>query len=254
MNEVEVFSYRSQQVRTVERSGEVWFVAKDVCDILELTNSRMAIQDLDEDEKGVSNIYTPGGMQDMAVISEPGLYALVLKSRKPEAKEFSRWVRHDVLPSIRKHGAFLTPKVREEILTDPDFIIRLAQELKDERQQRKALEAQAEIDKPKVIFADSVCASKSSILVRELAKLLRQNGVNIGQNRLFDELRTRGFLMKCKPDYNMPTQKSMDMSLMEIVERTINRGDGEVIVRRTPKITGKGQVYFVNMFIANGQL
>ena len=248
-NGLMLFSYNGRQLRTVLIDDDVWFVAKDVCDILELSNHRMAIHGLDDDEKGVSKVYTPGGIQDMTVISESGLYTLSLRSNKEEAKPFRRWVTHEVLPSIRKHGAYITPAKMQEIMKDPDVWIQVLQELKSEQQKVKALQEQAEIDKPKVIFAESVEASKSSILIRELAKLLRQNGCHFGQNRLFAELRERGFLIKSGSDYNMPTQKSMELGLMEILERSVNRGEGEIKVCRTPKITGKGQVYFINLFL-----
>ena len=248
-NSLMLFSYNGRQLRTVLINDDVWFVAKDVCDILELSNHRMAIHGLDDDEKGVSKVYTPGGIQDMTVISESGLYTLSLRSNKEEAKPFRRWVTHDVLPSIRKHGAYITPAKMQEIMKDPDVWIQVLQELKSEQQKVKALQEQAEINKPKVIFAESVEASKSSILIRELAKLLRQNGCHFGQNRLFAELRERGFLIKSGSDYNMPTQKSMELGLMEVLERSVNRGEGEIKICKTPKITGKGQVYFINLFL-----
>ena len=249
-NGLMLFSYNGRQLRTVLINDDVWFVAKDVCDILNIQNSNDTVRKvLDEDEKGIAKIYTPGGMQDMTVISESGLYTLSLRSNKDEAKPFRRWVTHDVLPSIRKHGAYITPAKMQEIMKDPDVWIQVLQELKSEQQKVKALQEQAEIDKPKVIFAESVEASKSSILIRELAKLLRQNGCHFGQNRLFAELRERGFLIKSGSDYNMPTQKSMELGLMEILERSVNRGEGEIKVCRTPKITGKGQVYFINLFL-----
>ncbi len=181
-----LFDYNGIQVRTEIKDGEPWFVAKDVCDVLEHTNSRMALERLDEDEKGVSLIYTPGGPQEMAIVNEAGLYSLILGSRKPEAKQFKRWVTHEVLPAIRKHSGYLTPQMTEEVLLNPDTIIRLATDLKEERARRKALEGKVEQDKPKVLFADSVSASKTTILVGDLAKLLKQNGINIGQQRLFE--------------------------------------------------------------------
>lgn len=248
-NTLQVFSYNGRELRTVEVNGDVWFVAKDVCEILDIQNIRQNTATLDEDEKGVSKIYTLGGMQDMTVISESGLYTLTLRSNKDEAKPFRRWVTHEVLPSIRKHGAYMTPAKMQEVMKDPDVWIQVLQALKDEQQKVKALEVQAERDKPKVIFAESVEASKGSILIRELAKLLRQNGCPFGQNRLFAELRRRGYLIKSGSDYNLPTQKSMEQGLMEILERTINRGDGEIRVCRTPRITGRGQVFFTNLFL-----
>jgi anti-repressor protein len=210
----------------------------------------MAVQELDDDEKGVSSIYTPGGKQEMIVINEPGLYALVLKSRKAEAKDFSRWVRHEVLPAIRKHGGYLTPAKMEEALLNPDVIIRLAQELKAEREKVKVLEAEAEAVKPKVIFADAVDTSKSSILIGNMAKVLKQNGVEIGQNRLFEWLREHGYLMNCKGErWNYPTQLSLERGLLEVKTRVINNPDGSTRITHTTKVTGKGQIYFVNVFL-----
>lgn len=155
-----------------------------------------------------------------------------------------------MIPSIRKHGAYMTPETLDRMITSPDFGIKLLTALKDEQEKRKELEAQAEENRPKVLFADSVTASKSSILVGEMAKLLKQNGIETGQNRLFETLREKGFLIRRKGnDYNMPTQKAMEMGLFEIKETVINHADGHTSVNKTPKVTGKGQQYFVNMFL-----
>ena len=247
-NALQVFNYKEQVVRTIERDGEVWFVAKDVCDVLELSNPTMAIQELDEDERSK---YYLGRQGEANIISEPGLYALVLKSRKPEAKEFSRWVRHEVLPAIRQHGGYLTPAKIEEALLNPDVIIRLAQELKAEREKVAALTERVEADRPKVIFADAMDTSQESILIGNLAKLLAQNGVKIGQNRLFEWLREHGYLMNCKGErWNMPTQSSIERGLFEVKTRIINNPDGSTKITHTTKVTGKGQIYFVNLFLA----
>ena len=254
-NALQVFEYKGMNVRTIERDGEVWFVVKDVCDVLGLTNARMAVSELDDDEKmTVSNTDghsgQRGGAQMFNVISEPGLYALVLKSRKPEAKEFSRWVRHEVLPAIRQHGGYLTPAKMEEALLNPDVIIRLAQALKAEREKITALTEQVEASRPKVIFADAMDASQESILIGNLAKVLKQNGVEIGQNRLFVWLREHGYLMNCKGErWNQPTQKAMDAGLFEVKTRIINNPDGSTRITHTTKVTGKGQIYFVNLFL-----
>lgn len=183
-------------------------------------------------------------------IAEPIFYLFSMKAENETAKAFQHTIAYDVLPAIRKHGAYMTPATIEKILDDPDTIIRLATSLKNEREKRRALEARAEADRPKVLFADSVTASKSSILVGEMAKLLKQNGVHTGQNRLFETLREKGFLIRRQgTDYNMPTQKSMELGLFEIKETVINHSDGHTSVSKTPKITGKGQQYFVNMFL-----
>lgn len=254
-NALQVFNYKEQVVRTVERDGEVWFVAKDVCDVLGLVNPSKAVSELDDDERSsltISEGTSPkGGNPNMNVISEPGLYALVLKSRKPEAKEFSRWVRHEVLSTIRKHGGYLTPAKMEEALLNPDVIIRLAQELKAEREKVASLTERVEADRPKVIFADAMDASKESILIGNFAKMLKQNGVEIGQNRLFAWLREHGYLMSCKGErWNMPTQSSIERGLFEVKTRIINNPDGSTRITHTTKVTGKGQIYFVNLFLA----
>lgn len=250
MNELQVFeSAQFGQVRTVQKDGEPWFVAADVCRALEVGNSRQAITRLDEDEKGVISTDTLGGRQEMSIVNEPGLYSLVLGSRKPEAKSFKRWITHEVIPSIRRHGAYATDSTIDRIIDDPDFGIRLLGQLKQEREARRALEAQREQDAPKVLFAKSVECSGSEILVGEMAKILKQNGVAVGQNRFFEMLRKDGYLISRKGmDYNMPTQRSMELGIMRIKETSITHSDGHVTVSKTPKITGKGQIYFVNRY------
>lgn len=250
VDEIQIFSYQDKQVRTVEKDGEPWWVLKDICEVLELSNSRMIAERLDEDEKGVSQIYTPGGKQEMAVVNESGLYNVILRSDKPQAKPFRKWVTSEVLPAIRKHGGYLTPEKVEEALLNPDTIIRLATDLKAEREKRLRLEEQAQKDKPKVLFADAVATSKTSILIGELAKVLKQNGIDMGQNRLFEWMRRNGYLVQRKgTDYNMPTQRAMEAGLFEIKETSITHADGHVSVNKTPKVTGEGQQYFINRFL-----
>jgi len=236
------------QVRVIERNGEPWFVAKDVCDCLELGDVSKAVSRLDTDEKGTNSIPTPGGIQEMLSVNEAGLYSLVLGSRKPEAKQFKRWITHEVIPSIRKHGAYMTADSIQRALTEPDFLIQLATRLKEEQEARAQLAATLEEQKPKVLFAEAVEVSKSSILIGELAKILKQNGIDIGQNRLFTWLRKEGYLCRSGENYNLPTQYSMDLGLFEIKKTTINNPDGSVRVTRTTKVTGKGQIYFINKF------
>ena len=253
MNELKVFRNADfGEVRTVLRDGEPWFVAADVCKALEIADTWNAMTRLDPDEKGADSISTPGGQQDMTVVNEPGLYALVLGSRKPEARAFKRWITHEVIPTIRQHGMYATPATVEAMLNDPDTMIRTLTALKDERARRVALEVKAEADAPKVLFADSVAASKQSILVGELATLLRQNGIQIGQNRLFEDLRKDGYLVRQSGDrWNLPTQRSMEMGLFEIKEHTVNAPDGSVRLTRTTKVTGRGQIYFINRYKRN---
>lgn len=183
-------------------------------------------------------------------ISENIFYRLAMKAKNAVAEAFQAKIADEVIPSIRRHGAYMTPDTLDRMITSPEFGIKLLTALKDEQEKRKALEVQAEADRPKVLFADSVAASKSSILVGEMAKLLKQNGIETGQNRLFETLREKGFLIRRKGnDYNMPTQKAMEMGLFEIKETVINHADGHTSVNKTPKVTGKGQQYFVNMFL-----
>jgi anti-repressor protein len=249
MNQIQKFIYSNQEVRSTVINGEPWFVAKDVCDVLELTNSRMAIDRLDEDEKGVSSTDTLGGKQNVTIVNESGLYSLILGSRKPEAKQFKRWITHEVIPSIRQHGAYMTPSTIEKVLTDPDFIIQMANQMKTEQEKNRLLQQKIEADKPKVHFAESVEISKDSILVADLAKLLRQKGVEIGEHRLYKWMREEGYLIKSGSEYNRPTQRSMELGLFEV--KTGHRGssDGTIKLTYTSKVTGKGQIYFINKFL-----
>lgn len=250
MGDIIPFKYGSKQLRAITINDDPWFITKDACDILSIGNSRDAISRLDSDEKGVATIDTLGGPQEMSIVSEPGLYSLILGSKKPEARPFKRWVTHEVIPTIRKHGAYMTPETIERTLTDPDFIIRLATELKEERAQKEALAAQIKSDAPKVNFANSVAGSVNSILIRDLAKLLAQNGHDIGEKRLFQWMRNNGYLIsKFGRDYNSPTQKSMDLGLMEVKETAIDHASGYSETKRTPLITGKGQQYFIGKFV-----
>lgn len=252
MDDLMVFSSPEfGQIRTVEIGGEPWLVGKDVAQALGYKEpTKAAREKVDPEDRGVSKIDTPSGTQEMTVINESGLYSLVLSSKLPGAKRFRRWVTGEVLPSIRKTGLYATEKTVDAILADPDVGIRLLTSLKEERSRRKELEAQAQENAPKVLFADAVSAAHTSILVGELAKLLKQNGVDMGQNRLFRWLRANGYLIRRQgQDFNMPTQKAMELGLFEIKETAITHADGHTTVSKTPKITGKGQQYFVRKFI-----
>lgn len=183
-------------------------------------------------------------------IPENIFYRLAMKAKNEAAEKFQAKIADEVIPSIRKHGAYITPETVDRMIESPDFGIKLLTALKDEQARRKALEEQAENDAPKVLFADSVSASKTSVLIFDLAKLLRQNGVNIGGNRLFAWMRENGYLVRRNGmDYNMPTQKSMEMGLFEVKETVITHSDGHITTNKTPKVTGKGQVYFINKFL-----
>lgn len=243
MNELKTFeNAQFGQVRTVMQNGELWFVAADVCKSLEVQNPTDAIKKLDEDEKARLNLGLSGG--DTNVVNEPGLYGLVLRSRKPEAKAFKRWITHEVIPSIRKSGGYIAG---QESMTDAEL---LSKALLVAKRQIDARDKQIADMQPKALFADAVSASSSSILIGELAKLLRQNGRDIGQNRLFQWLREQGYLCTKGSAYNCPTQRSMELGLFEIKETAITHSDGHITINRTPKVTGKGQVYFVDRFLA----
>ena len=256
MNEIKIFeSPEFGKIRTLTIEGEPWFVGKDVAERLGYSNPRDALgKHVDtEDKNTVANRDGTSGNPYITIINESGLYSLVLSSKLPTAKTFKRWVTSEVIPAIRKHGGYLTPDKLEEALLNPDTLIRLATDLKAEREHRRALEAEREANQPKVLFADAVSASKTSILIGELAKLLKQNGVNIGQNRLFAWMRQNGFLIsRTGTDFNMPTQKAMERQLFEIKETAITHSDGHVTVSKTPKVTGIGQQYFVNRFLREG--
>ena len=247
MNELKIFKNEAfGEIRTIEIESEPWFVGKDVAEVLGYSNPRDALsKHVDNEDKGVAKCDTLGGSQELTVINESGLYSLILSSKLPNAKAFKKWVTSEVLPAIRKHGLYAT----DELLDNPDLIIQMASKLKEERDARKALEVENDTMKPKALFADAVSASHTSILVGDLAKLLRQNGVDIGANRLFEKLREKGFLMKSGSSKNMPTQASMDRGLFEIKEGSYINSDGVNVVTKTTKVTGKGQVYFVNLFL-----
>ena len=237
-------------IRTVEIDGEPWLVGRDVARILGYANPNDALaKHVDEEDKGVAKCDTPGGVQELAVINESGLYSLVLSSKLPNAKQFKHWVTAEVLPSIRKHGAYMTPETLEKALLNPDGMIKVLQALKEEQEKNKALASENEQMKPKALFADAVASADTSILIGDLAKLLRQNGIMIGPKRLFAWMRDNDYLMKCGTSYNMPTQKSMELGIFEVKERTIQNPDGSARITRTTKVTGKGQQYFVNSFL-----
>lgn len=249
MNNLEVFNFESKEVRTLLIDNEPWFVGKDVADILGYQNgSRDINRHVDEDDRHKVMIFDGNQDKETIIINESGLYSLILSSKMPNAKKFKRWVTSEVLPSLRKHGVYATEETIDKILSNPDFGIRLLSELKEEREKTKLLKNENEQLKPKALFADTVSASDTSILIGQLAKLLKQNGNDIGQNRLFKILRKDGYLGKSGENYNLPTQKSMNLKVMEIKERTVNNSDGSVRITKTPMITGKGQVYFVNKY------
>lgn len=249
MNQLQSFMYESHQVRTVFMYDQPWFVAKDVCDVLDISKYRDAVSRLDQDERESVIVDTLGGKQEMTAINESGLYSLIMTSRKPEAKQFKRWITHEVIPSIRKHGAYMTPETLEQTMQDPDFLIGILNGLKKEQEARKKLEQKVIKDRPKVFFAEALQISEDSILVADLAKLLRQKGFEVGEHRLFRMLREDGYLIKSGSEYNMPTQRSMEMGLFEIKIGHRGSSDGTIKITRTPKVTGKGQAYFINKYL-----
>lgn len=248
MNEIQTFDFDGSGIRTLTIGDEPYFVGKDVAQVLgykDTTNAMKAHVDL-EDSRGWQ-ITTPSGIQTMKVINESGLYSLILGSKLPEAKRFKRWVTSEVLPSLRRNGMY----AMDELLDNPDLAINALQKLKEEREARRQLELQNAQMKPKALFAEAVETSSTSILIGDMAKLLRQNGVEVGQRRLFDWLRTNGWLMKTGESRNMPTQKAMEKGYFEIRERTISNPDGSVRITKTTKVTGKGQVWLTNEFMGD---
>lgn len=258
-NSLQVFNNGNFSVRTIEDNGEIWFVAKDVAQALDYSGASLnqvnnlfaSVPDIWAAHKRIM-VRSENGVEqerEMLCLTEQGLYFFLGRSDKKAALPYQMWIAGDVVPSIRKHGMYATPTKLEEILADPDTMIKTLQALKEERIRNQELQDKIIQDKPKVLFADAVETSTGSILIGDLAKILKQNGVDIGAKRLFDELRERGYLIKTGVSKNMPTQKSMELKLFEIKERTINNPDGSVRLTRTTKVTGKGQVYFTDMFL-----
>lgn len=248
-NEIQRFEFKGAALRTLtDENGEPWFVAKDVCDVLELSNVGQALARLDDDEKSsiTLNDGTPGN-PNKAIVSESGLYALVLASRKPEAHEFKRWVTHEVLPQIRKTGGYIP--TTDDDMTILAKAVMIGQRTMEAQKQRIAEQQTRIVElEPKARFADAVAASDGTCLIGELAKMLRQNGLDIGQNRLFEILRQDGYLGKTGSNRNVPTQKAMDLGLFRIKETAITHSDGHVTINRTAKVTGKGQTYFISRY------
>lgn len=243
MTEISTFNFNQTPVRTILVDGEPGFIANDLCAVLDIRNPRDTVANLDDDEKGVVTTDTLGGAQQTAYVTEAGMYSLVLRSRKPEAKAFKRWVTHEVLPAIRKTGAYSVSPALPRTYADA------LRELASTVEAREALVAKVAADAPKVLFADSVATSNTTILIGDLAKILRGNGVMIGANRLFAQLREDGYLIRRQgTDWNMPTQRSMELDLFKVKETAVTHSDGHVTVSKTPKVTGKGQAYFVNRY------
>ena len=251
MNELQIFKNNEfGEIRTKMISNEPYFMLSDVCRVLEIKNSRDAKSRLNEYGVGTTDIIDSlGRIQKADFINESNLYKLVFQSRKPQAEKFSDWVTSEVLPTIRKHGAYMSSEVIEKTLSDPDYLIRLATNLKEEKAKRALAEAQIERNKPKVLFADSCEVAENSILIGEFAKRLKQNGYDIGQNKLFEWLRQHDYLCKSGERKNLPTQYSMERGLFEVKTRIVSNPNGSVRTTSTTKVTGKGQIYFTNKFL-----
>ena len=250
MSEIQNFNFNGAQVRALTIDNEPYFVGKDVAEILGYKNTRDALnKHVDSEDKNTVAIRDgiKKGNPNQTVINESGLYSLIISSKLPSAKQFKHWVTSEVLPAIRKHGAYMTDQKAEAIVTDKNALADLLQQASD---QLKEKDIQIAEMKPKALFADAVSASKQTALVGELAKIMKGNGIEIGQNRLFAWMRKHGYLISRKgTDYNMPTQKAMNLGLFKIKETTITHSDGHISVNKTPKVTGKGQQYFVNKFL-----
>lgn len=265
MNKIQIFQNEQfGKVRiAMNENEEPLFCLADVCKAVGLTNPSSVKARLDKEDVQLVDLHALKQNEGIIIgnstanfITEGGFYDVLLYSDAPQVKPFRKWVTSEVLPSIRRHGAYMTQETLEKALTSPDFLIQLATNLKEEKQKRIEAEQKAELaeqtiksNAPKVLFADAVSTSQRSCLVAELAKILQQNGVNIGQNRLFAWMRENGYLCSKGQYYNQPTQKAMDLGLFELKQTTINKPDGSILVSTTTKVTGKGQVYFVNKFL-----
>lgn len=251
-NEIQQFDFKGASLRTLtDKAGEPWFVAKDVCDILGHSNVSMALDRLDDDERSKFNL---GRQGETNIVNEAGLYVLVLGSRKPEAHEFKRWVTHEVLPQIRRTGGYIPTTDVNDDMTILAKAVMIGQRTMEAQKQRIAEQQTRIVElEPKARFADAVAASDGTCLVGELAKMLRQNGMDIGQNRLFRLLQADGYLGKSGSNRNVPTQRAMDLGLFRIKETTVTHADGHTTVSRTPKVTGKGQRYFIDRYWGRAQ-
>ena len=244
MNNLQTFNFQNLTVRTVQLNNQPYWVLKDVCDVLELSNPTAVANRLEDDERAKFNL---GRQGEATVITESGLYAVILRSDKPNAKEFRKWVTSEVLPAIRKNGVYLTDEKAYDITHNPQSLADLLMQAGEQLKQKEIIIQEM---KPKALFADAVASSKTSILIGQLAKILTQNGYQIGQNRLFEKLRNEGFLSSRKgADWNMPQQRYVEQGIFEIKESTHIDGNGVNITTKTVTVTGKGQIYFLNKFI-----
>ncbi|MCT3214498.1 phage repressor protein/antirepressor Ant [Lactiplantibacillus plantarum] len=256
MNELRNFDFEGKKVRTVMINNEPYFAGKDVATTLGYSEPSKAVRDhVNSEDKGRAKMDTPGGKQNIVLINESGIYDLIFDASRQgknqlvrmRAKRFRHWVTSEVLPSIRKHGAYMTDEKAYDVTHNPnglaDLLVQAGEQLKQKNLVIKELQ-------PKALFADAVATSSTEILIGDLAKIIRGNGVDIGQNRLFTWMRENGYLInRYGSSRNMPTQKAMDLGLFKVKETSITHSDGHVTVNKTTKVTGKGQQYFVNKFL-----
>jgi anti-repressor protein len=248
-NELQVFTNEQfGEVRVFIKDENYWFLAKDISTILEYRTASDMTRILDDDEKDTQIVRTLGGEQEMVVINESGLYSAILKSRKPEAKQFKKWVTSEVLPTIRKHGAYMSEEVIEKTLTDPDFIIQLATQLKEEKQKRLIAEKQIEEQKPLVGFAETCLKSKDNILVRQMSKIAQDEHIDIGEKKLYKKLREWGLILTNSTE---PSQRGMNSGYFVVEEKSVDTAYG-IKLTKTTKVTPKGQVYIIEKLKKEG--
>lgn len=248
MNNLQTFNFNNQPVRTVQLNNQPYFNLKDVCEVLDIKNHKDVVSRLNPKGVDTTDTLTNGGMQKMTYINESNLYKTIFQSRKEEAEQFTEWVTSEVLPAIRKTGAYLTDEKAYDITHNPQSLADLLMQAGEQLKQKEII---IQDMRPKALFADAVATADTSILIGDLAKLIKQNGHDIGQKRLFEWLRNHDYLIKSGNSKNMPTQKSMELKLFEVKERTINNPDGSVRITKTTKVTGKGQQYFINKFLGS---
>ena len=248
MNNLQTFNFQNLPVRTVQLNNQPYWVLKDVCEVLDIKNHKDVVSRLNPKGVDTTDTLTNGGMQKMTYINESNLYKTIFQSRKEEAEQFTEWVTSEVLPAIRKNGAYLTDEKAYDITHNPQSLADLLMQAGEQLKQKELIIQEM---KPKALFADAVATADTSILIGDLAKLIKQNGHDIGQKRLFEWLRNHDYLIKGGNSKNMPTQKSMELKLFEVKERTINNPDGSVRITKTTKVTGKGQQYFINKFLGS---
>lgn len=248
MSNLQIFSFNNQPVRTVQLNNQPYFNLKDVCEVLDIKNHKDVVSRLNPKGVDTTDTLTNGGTQKMTYINESNLYKTIFQSRKEEAEQFTEWVTSEVLPAIRKNGVYLTDEKAYDITHNPQSLADLLLQAGEQLKQKEIIIQEM---KPKALFADAVATADTSILIGDLAKLIKQNGHDIGQKRLFEWLRNHDYLIKSGNSKNMPTQKSMELKLFEVKERTINNPDGSVRITKTTKVTGKGQQYFINKFLGS---